>query len=208
MVPSTGCIIADHIYFCPLHQLEQTLGLVISDCRVQFVNVNLVMLVVVQCHCLLVKVRLKCITSIRERRQLVECIRIRGGIHSHDITQVNPLVIMRFALIQCKSWRRVIRWHRIKVIKFSIYKPPADIWNLTCHSSIVPLKDLSPMHNIPPSLDVLIPKVPVKQVICMFPDINSQDWDAGIDEWHQRVVLVGCRYDLQFSVFHNKPCKT
>ena len=56
--------------------------------------------------------------------------------------------------------------------------------------------DSIPVHNIPPSLEVVGTLVPVLQVVGMFLDIIAEDWNSAI---HVRVVLIWCADDLKLS---------
>src|SRR4051812_4638078 len=60
----------------------------------------------------------------------------------------------------------------------------------------VVLRDLSPIHHIPPGLDVIGPAILVIEIIGVFPDIDAEQRGIAL---HQRAILVWCRSHFELS---------
>src|SRR5688572_16279753 len=70
---------------------------------------------------------------------------------------------------------------------------------------LVALRDLAPVHDVPPGLDVVRPAVLVLQVVRVLPDVEAEQDVARLRALHERVVLVGRADDRQPVALADEP---
>mmetsp|Transcript_4149 Transcript_4149/g.5400 ORF Transcript_4149/g.5400 Transcript_4149/m.5400 type:complete len:257 (-) Transcript_4149:13-783(-) len=61
------------------------------------------------------------------------------------------------------------------------------------------LRNLIPVHNIPPVRDIFGATVLILEVVSMFPNINAENGEHNLigNSLHERIVLVGCSHKFQ-----------